>query len=98
MVVTQPQEFKSKPCEVNPETNDICQKNDNSNIEEKSIDSAPFASIPTEEVEYIDPIDTFMHTNEIRVENILLKLVSDMNATNDAFKKIVEWAKDAFST
>ena len=39
-----------------------------------------------------------MYTNEIRVENNLLKLVSDMNATNDAFKKIVDWAKDAFST
>ena len=39
-----------------------------------------------------------MYTNEIRVENNLLKLVSDMNATNAAFKKIMEWAKDAFST
>ena len=41
---------------------------------------------------------TFLHTNEIRVENNLLKLVSDMNVPNDAFKKIMEWAKAAFST
>src|SRR5688500_19713571 len=54
--------------------------------------------MPTKEKGPREPINTFMFTNEIRVENNLLKLVSDMNATNDDFKKIVEWAKDAFST
>src|SRR5687768_15140127 len=54
--------------------------------------------MPTKEEEPKELINTFMFTNEIRVENNLLKLVSDMNATNDAFKNIVEWAKDAFST
>ena len=54
--------------------------------------------MPTKEEEPKELINTFMFTNEIRVENNLLKLVSDMNATNDAFKKIVDWAKDAFST
>ena len=49
--------------------------------------------MPTEEDETIQTINAFMYTNEIRVENNLLKLVSDMNATNDAFKKTVDWAK-----
>src|SRR5688500_11509056 len=53
--------------------------------------------MPTKEEEPKELINTFMFTNEIRVENNLLKLVSDMNATNDAFKKIVDWAKHAFS-
>ena len=52
----------------------------------------------TEEERIPDPINTFMYTNEVRVENNLLKLVSDMNVPNDGFKKIIDWAKDAFKT
>ena len=91
-------ELNIKQDEDNHENNDICNTNQDSNGEESSNDTAPFASMPTKEEEPKEPINTFMFTNEIRVENNLLKLVSDMNATNDAFKNIVEWAKDAFST
>src|SRR5688572_29285718 len=97
MAVSQPEELITKHCKVDSESNEICKINENTNIEESSIDTAPFASMPTED-EGIYLTDTFMHTNEIRVENNLLKLVSDMNAPNDAFKNIVDWAKDAFST
>src|SRR5919107_3880103 len=97
MAVTPPEEINTKQGEVNQAINDSCLTNVNIDIEESSIDTAPFASMPTEEDETIQSINTFMHTNEIRVENNLLKLVSDMNATNDAFKKIVDWTKDAFS-
>ena len=42
--------------------------------------------------------DLIMYTNEMRVENSLLKLITDMNAPNYAFKKIMEWAKDAYKS
>src|SRR5688500_11453043 len=81
MAVSQTEELITRQCEVDSESNEICKINDNTNIEESSIDTAPFASMPTED-EGIYLTDTFMHTNEIRVENNLLKLVSDMNAFN----------------
>ena len=51
-------------------------------------------NIETEEVQNIstnkpDSNDVFMYTNEMRVENSLLKLITDMNAPNYAFKKIM---------
>ena len=96
--VTKSQELKIIQCDLNHANTDKCNINEASNIEDNSINTAPFASFNSEEDESIEPINTFMYTNEIRVENNLLKFVSDMNATNDAFKKIVDWAKDAFST
>src|SRR5687768_15605961 len=93
-----PKELNTKQDEENLDNNGSCNTNQDSNGEESSNDTAPFASMPTNEEGPIVPINTFVFTNEIRVENNLFKLVSDMNATNDAFKKIVEWAKDAFST
>ena len=96
--VTESHKLNITQCELNQAKNHICNINQESIIEDSSINTAPFASLETEEEETIKPLNTFMYTNEIRVENKLLKLVSDMNATNDAFKRIVEWAKDAFST
>ena len=74
-------------CELNQANNESYNTNQNSNNEYSSMNTAPFASLDTEEEETIEPLNTFMYTNEIKVENNLLKLVSDMNATNDAFKK-----------
>ena len=85
-------------CELKQANNDRCNTNQKSIIEDSSINTAPFASLEFDVEETEEFINTFMYTNEIRVENNLLKLVSDLNATNDAFKKIVDWAKDAFST
>ena len=42
--------------------------------------------------------DPFVYTNEIRVENNLLKLVTDLNVPNYAFEKIMDWARDAYSS
>src|SRR5688500_15824421 len=81
MAISQPEELITKHCKVDSESNEICKINENTNIEESSIDTALFASMPTED-EGIYLTDTFMHTNENRVENNLLKLVSDMNAFN----------------
>ena len=96
--VTKSQELKIIQCDLNHANTDKCNINEASNIEDNSINTAPFASLDSEEDKSIETDNTFMYTNEIRVENNLLMLVSDMNATNDAFKKIVDWAKDAFST
>ena len=41
------------------------------------------------------PKDTFIYTNEMRVENSLLKLLFEINVPNYAFKKIMDWAYDA---
>ena len=84
--------------EVDQKNNDSFNNFQETPLEDNSIDTAPFASMETEEDQPIEPINTFMHTNQIRVENNLLKLVSDMNVPNDAFKKIVDWANDAFMT
>src|SRR5688572_26949880 len=97
-VKTPPKELNTKQDEVNQDNKGSCNTNQDSNGKGNSIDTSLFASMPTKEEGPKELISTFMHTNEIRVENNLLKLVSDMNATNDAFKKIVDWAKDAFST
>ena len=96
--VTETKKLTITQCELKQTVIDICNINQESIIEDSSINNAPFASLDSDLEETIEPINTFMYTNEIRVENNLLKLVSDMNATNDAFKKIVDWAKDAFST
>ena len=48
--------------------------------------------------EGIESNEPFIYTNEIRVENNLLKLLSDMNVPNYAFKQIMKWAKDAHHT
>ena len=96
--VTVPHKLNIAQCVLNQADTDRCNIKQDIVNEDTSINTAPFASLDAEEEESIEPINTFMYTNEIRVENNLLKLVSDMNATNDAFKKIVDWAKDAFST
>ncbi len=69
------------------EDNDI-----NSNITDELVEKLP------DNVEPMEKHHTFLHTNEIQVENNLMKLVSDMNVPNDAFKNIMNWAKDAFCT
>ena len=96
--VTKTHKFSIIQCEISQADSDRYNTNQESIIEDSNINTAPFASLDTEEEETIEPLNTFMYTNEIREENNVLKLVSDMNATNDAFKKIVDWAKDAFST
>ena len=45
-----------------------------------------------------NPKDAFIYTNEIRVKNNLLKLLFDMNVPNYAFKKIMDWAHDAYTS
>ena len=37
-----------------------------------------------------NPKDTFIYTNEMRVENSLLKLLFEINVPNYAFKKIMD--------
>lgn len=96
--VTQSIKLNANQCELNQDINDSCNLNQDSLIEDSTIDTATFASLPTEEEELPEPINFFMYTNEIRVENNLLKFVSDMNVPNYGFKEIVNWAKDAFST
>lgn len=96
--VTETLKLSIYQCELKQANNDNCNINQESMIEDSSISTAPFASLDSEVEESSGSHNTFMYTNEIRVENNLLKLVSDMNATNDAFKKIMDWAKDAFST
>lgn len=90
--------MNTKQSEVNQKNNDNFHKFQKTLIEDNSTGTAPFASMETEEDQPIEPINTFMHTNQIRVENNLLKLVSDMNVPNDAFKKTVDWANDALMT
>ena len=51
-----------------------------------------------DQYEDADSTNLFMYTNEIRVENNLLKLLSDMNVPNDSFKKIMDWARNAYNT
>lgn len=45
-----------------------------------------------------NPDTIFSFTNEMRVESNLLKLVTDMNIPIYAFKKIMDWAKDAYKS
>ena len=87
-VVVENDKLDINQSEVNQENNYNLNINPDSVIEDSSIDTPPFASLETEEDRPIEPINTFMHTNQIRVENNLLKLVSDMNVPNDAFKKM----------
>ena len=75
------------------ENSEICNINWDNVIEDSSIDNAPFVSMQTEGEKLIELINTFIYTIEISVENSLLKLVSDINAINEAFKKIMDWAK-----
>ena len=96
--VTQSNILNNIQCELNEGNHESCNINQDSTIEDSSINTTPFASMPTEDEEITEPINTFMYTNEIRVENNLLKLISDMNVPNYGFKKIVDWAKDAFDT
>ena len=96
--VTHPNILNNNQCKLNEDNNDSCNINQDSIIEDSSINTTLFASMPIEEEEITEPINTFMYTNEVRVENNLLKLISDMNVPNYGFKKIVDWAKDAFST
>jgi len=96
--VTQSNILNNIQCELNEGNHESCNINQDSIIEDSSINTTPFASMPTEDEEITEPINTFMYTNEIRVENNLLKLISDMNVPNYGFKKIVDWAKDAFDT
>ena len=42
--------------------------------------------------------NNFLFHNDNRVENNLLKLILEIGAPNYAFKKILNWAKDAYST
>ena len=42
--------------------------------------------------------NSFSFHNDDRVENNLLKLILEIGAPNYAFKKILNWAKDAYST
>ena len=96
--VTELHKLTTNQCPVKHESNDRCNMHEERTIEDSSITTNPFASLPTEADTAIEPMNAFTYTNDIRVENNLLKLVSDMNATNDAFKKIIDWAKDASST
>ena len=51
-----------------------------------------------EDVQSTEDSNMFMYTNELRVENNLLKLVTDMNVPNYAFEKIMDWARDAHTS
>jgi len=96
--VSESHTLKTNQCQPNQDINDSCNINQDSIIEDDTIEIAHFASLPSEEEEPTEPINSFMYTNEIRVENNLLQLISDMNVPNYGFKTIVDWAKDAFST
>ena len=85
-------------CELNQLNKNVCNMVQENTNDDNNNDSIQFASMPIEVEETPEPHNFFMYTNEVRVENNLLKLVSDMNVINDGFKKIIEWAKDAFST
>ena len=96
--VTELHKLTTNQCPVKHENNDRCNMHEERTIEDSSITTNPFASLPTAADTAIERMNAFTYTNDIRVENNLLKLVSDMNATNDAFKNIIDWAKDASST
>ncbi len=67
-------------------------------MEEIYVNPNTVLAVQSDNLEVTDPSDYFLYTNEIRVENNLLKLITEMNVHNNAFKDIMEWAKDAFRT
>src|SRR6476646_6063860 len=95
-VIEQTKSKNCQNCELKLPKNDSCNMIQEHTNDDNSNNTAHFASMHTEVDEPPEPIYFFMHTNEIRVKNN--KLVSDMSIPIDGFKKIMEWAKDAFCT
>lgn len=96
--VTELHRSTTNQCCVKHEKNDRCNMHEERSIEDSSNATNLFASLPTKADTAIEPMNAFTYTNDIRVGNNSLKLVSNMNATNDAFINIIDWAKDASST
>ena len=102
-------DFISKKASAGANTdisNLIC-KNDNSEILDNNIliDSDETShNTPQKETEtnlndvILDTTNAFSFHNDERIENNLLKLMQDIGAPNYAFKKIMNWAKDAYDT
>ena len=87
-------------------SNLIC-KNDNSDILDNNIlvdnDEISHNTPQNEKVTELNEVilnttTAFSFHNDDCIENNLLKIMQDIGAPNYAFKKIMNWAKDAFDT
>ena len=61
---------------------------EDSNMKDNSIQPTPFASLQCEQKQSNGSVNPLMFTYKKKVENNLLKLVSDMNVPNDVYKKV----------
>ena len=59
-------------------------------MEENIVKPNTVLAVQSDNTEIIVPYDSFLYTNEIRVENNLLMLVIEMNVRNGAFKDIMD--------
>src|SRR5687767_9268127 len=86
------------PCPIEPNFNQNSNTGIDNNKNCSDLDSdAPFTYDDDSNIQD-STSNSFAYTNEIRVGTSLLKLLFEINAPNDAFKDIMNWAKDAHCT